>query len=1324
MKNVHFYSALVVLFFISVSALALTPGKIYKLSTLATGNKSVMVKNSSLTRDADIVNWSETGVNSQRWILNSDQDGKYQITNSYSGKILYRKGTAVEGATIYQFDKNELSAGKWEITPVDGQEGYFYITQMEPKLYLEIVSTTEGSLLHLQAKKEGTAGDNQKWKLDEVTAEPNYLTATVRDIMMQKWKERYYKKAPTGYVLANGGWWGDAEMFEVVLDAYETTGQQVHEETFRQLYINFIARNKTDWMYNEFNDDIAWMVIASARAYLMFGDQNFLTYAKNNFDKMYARALLPSGMLRWKETEATKNGTNSCINGPAEVAACYLAMATGDENYYTKAKNLYALQRQHLYVPTTGQVYDSFTWVNGVPSNYNHWASTYNQGTFLGAAVMLYNHFGHEQYKEDAKMIMKYTAKNLCDENGIINVCQVATGDLSGFKGILMRYIRRFIVDLGQTEYTEMMQKNAFHAYNNRNSAGISSSAWLTKAPENFIFENCTNNCSFANDPFGPSTAVSAAFNAPLNKNRIFKNAFSKIEAENFDYVKGIHVKAGTDDNSTEVANIKSGFYTGYNNVDFGSNLANKVQLRVSKAALRGTNIEIRVGSPTGKLIGTIVVPREGDNWQTVEAEIEPIDGLKNIYFVYKGTEGQELLRLNYFNFKTDNPLYPDITDNGGVVTNSHESLSEQKQIIDNRLSTKLSLNIQNNSNPAWIQYKSPVPVVLKGYALGAANDAPDKDPKSWRLQASNNGTDWTDLDLQANQMFESRFQKKQYDLLLSNTYTYFRLAITEINGNANELQLAEWQLYGGGLFVNDITADGGLLTSQYTGNETEETITKLTDKQIDSKYLVFDQSDLWVEYKANGLYALSAYSITSANDSPERDPKNWILYGSEDGKIWIAIDQQINQVFPYRNITQTYHCQSFAGYRFFKLHITANSGASITQLAEWQLHGGFYYDRFYNDVTLNGGELSSSSNDGVNTDALKNITDNNGNSFYTLNAPGSTAWIQYKSTVPVQIRAYSIIVAGDDSKYPKSWILQGSNDGNQWTTINSRSNITFTLKGERKVYPVTHNAEYRYFRLNITRISGAEAQQVELSELELHGTGFSSADITANNGTIMAEIPGLNTFEGENKLIDKLSGTKYCGNFSSSAWFKYQSPTPVKPTAYSITSANDAEIRDPKSWTLEASNDGNSWTMIDARNDQIFPYRFTTQYYACNKDKNEYTHFRLNVNKNNGANLLQFSEWQLLNIEGAGGMVNGVIPVVQNPLKVDIYPNPVQDYLHINTPEEARIDIYNIAAQLIHSTMAYEGINSICVDHYKKGIYIVKISTSKNSVAKRIIKK
>jgi predicted alpha-1,2-mannosidase len=99
--------------------------------------------------------------------------------------------------------------------------------------------------------------------------------------------------------------------------------------------------------------------------------------------------------------------------------------------------------------------------------------------------------------------------------------------------------------------------------------------------------------------------------------------------------------------------------------------------------------------------------------------------------------------------------------------------------------------------NPtAWAQATLSEPTSITHYALASANDSPERDPKAWALQGSNDAQAWTDLDTQTNQSFAARFQQNDYKLAApSAAYKYYRLNVTANNGGpilqASELLLA-----------------------------------------------------------------------------------------------------------------------------------------------------------------------------------------------------------------------------------------------------------------------------------------------------------------------------------------------------------------------------------------------------------------------------------------------------------------------------------------------------------------------------------------------------
>jgi len=633
------------------------PGAALKINSCYAGKKALFTANASLEDAVNVIAWTETNVPAQRWLASDAGEGLFVLTNAYSGRPL-AYSTNQPSPLNKIILKSNTTYNKWRFIPVDNPaypNAYFisYSEQMSTgaDLYLEFSNNTDGSVLLLNTKREDADSLRQMWTVTAEDILPNRVTPSLRDSVMRGWKDRYYIMLKT-----SSGFWGEAEMMETLLDAYETSGKQEYKTMFEEVYQHFVSYpagwgqpgNGQDWRWNDYNDDIAWAVLASVRAYLMFGRHpnagiNYLLIAKNNYGWMYSRARLSSGMLRWCQSPAGNQGSNSCINGPAEVAACYLAIATGDDSYYEKAKELYALQRKYLYNSSTGEVYDSGSWSGNTFTVGNYWVSTYNQGTFLGAAVMLYNRYRATQYLNDANKIADCTRNKLCNARGVIKVCG-NVNDLQGFKGILMRYLRRYIVDLALPDKVAWMQQNALQAYNNRNSAGVIWTAWWEKTSENYIYSDGNN---FANQPFGCSTAVSAAFNAPLDAGLIIKSAFETIEAENFDYVKGIFVER-SDDSTAVVGNISDNYYTAYNNVNFGNDKATGAEFLVQNNGTAGKQIEIRLDSLSGTLLGVADVPSSNAaDWIAANCDITATTGRHNIYLVYKGSA----FKIDHFRF-------------------------------------------------------------------------------------------------------------------------------------------------------------------------------------------------------------------------------------------------------------------------------------------------------------------------------------------------------------------------------------------------------------------------------------------------------------------------------------------------------------------------------------------------------------------------------------------------------------------------------------------------------------------------------------------------
>jgi len=77
-------------------------------------------------------------------------------------------------------------------------------------------------------------------------------------------------------------------------------------------------------------------------------------------------------------------------------------------------------------------------------------------------------------------------------------------------------------------------------------------------------------------------------------------------------------------------------------------------------------------------------------------------------------------------------------------------------------------------------------------YTITSADDLPARDPKSWKLQGSNDGTTFTALDTRTDETFKWRRQTKVYSVANATPYAYYQLAISANNGDAASTQITE----------------------------------------------------------------------------------------------------------------------------------------------------------------------------------------------------------------------------------------------------------------------------------------------------------------------------------------------------------------------------------------------------------------------------------------------------------------------------------------------------------------------------------------------------
>jgi predicted alpha-1,6-mannanase (GH76 family) len=293
----------------------------------------------------------------------------------------------------------------------------------------------------------------------------------------------YFKEDTAG---GHSPFWVRAEQIEMIEDAYDRTHSPAVGEMIREAISGFVHSHGTDWTTNKYNDDIMWITIACARAYQDTGDQEDRIFAKRNFDAVYARGCDSAlgGGLYWTTDKASKN---ACVNGPAAIAACLLCQICDDKSYLAKAEVLYAWERGALFT-TNGAVHDNMR----ISGHVSRKVFSYNEGTFIGAADLLWKLTGNTNYFTDALLAANFT-RGVLSWDSTLPV--YGSGDAAGFNGIYMRWMGRFMDDSHLwPQFYDWMSLNADAAWRVRRADNLSWQDWTSPTPSGTLDSwNCSD---------------------------------------------------------------------------------------------------------------------------------------------------------------------------------------------------------------------------------------------------------------------------------------------------------------------------------------------------------------------------------------------------------------------------------------------------------------------------------------------------------------------------------------------------------------------------------------------------------------------------------------------------------------------------------------------------------------------------------------------------------------------------------------------------------------------------------------------------------------
>lgn len=310
--------------------------------------------------------------------------------------------------------------------------------------------------------------------------------------------------------------------------------------------------------------------------------------------------------------------------------------------------------------------------------------------------------------------------------------------------------------------------------------------------------------------------------------------------------------------------------------------------------------------------------------------EISLWTGRKN----YDGPGDQFGTYVNFGEFRVDFSSFSPT----GPVGQPGEDISKT---IDGSTATKWCVQTNDATIP-W-QVALPQPAVVSSYALTSANDVPARDPLGWTLFGSDDGSTWTSLHtVSLSAPFEQRLMTKNFSFSNSRAWRHYRFAFRHDTA-VSHFQLSEVRLDGVALddsawpTVSSPSGHGG--EDNYSQNED---ISCSIDGNPVTKWCVgTPAAEVVWQYDNHDEVVVNAYSLTSANDVPQRDPKGWTLQGSKDGVNWTMLDvRQPGPAFTARLQKLDFSFSNSTTHRYFRFKFQHDTAASHFQIADVTLQG------------------------------------------------------------------------------------------------------------------------------------------------------------------------------------------------------------------------------------------------------------------------------------------------------------------------------------------------------------------------------------------------
>ena len=364
---------------------------------------------------------------------------------------------------------------------------------------------------------------------------------------------------------------------------------------------------------------------------------------------------------------------------------------------------------------------------------------------------------------------------------------------------------------------------------------------------------------------------------------------------------------------------------------------------------------------------------------------------------------------------------------------------------------------------------------------------------------------------------------------------------------------------------VANTTSASTLVVTCSPGVPSPYSLSYLTDGNPATGWKVLSPHVSLITFQYATAQPFNNMTLTSSDDNESRDPKNWTVKASNDTLAgWTVLNSQLNQSFASRELAKTYSFANNVAYKFYRLHITeSNYSTTSTMLGELA---------FWSDIqtpakdtiapTAFTAALGTVTQNSV--ELLLKATDNSESVNYTVSYGSGPTVINVTGILATQT---SCIVSGltPDTSYTFSVIAKDA-------TLNPAANNPIALVANTTSVPT----------LVVTCSPGVPSP-------------YSLSYLTDGNPA---------------------TGWKVLSPHVSLITFQYA--TAQTFNNMTLTSSDDNESRDPKNWTVKASNDTlTGWTVLNSQLNQSFASRELAKTYSFANNV-AYKFYRLHITESN----------------------------------------------------------------------------------------------------------